>query len=176
MCHAIIPETTRRLWKKNTLENRQARHEIQGNLEAPVSVAHDATLYRYSWPRGSFNERSSRCSESWTIQGLAPHLVADTCVTSAPRGAQRAGPSRASRHALWLVLLDRSNHLLPQPFPAPHPGGRRHGSLARPQHQPGWPYHIEYGLELLDDRIRRPSNHLLHLLCLLIANIAKGVA
>src|SRR5215472_4652823 len=52
----------------------------------------------------------------------------------------------------------------------------RHGPLARPQHQPGWPHHVEYGLELLDDRIWRPSDHLLHLLCLLIANIAKGVA
>src|SRR5215831_18642863 len=118
--------------------------------------------------------RSSRCSEICAKQGLTPRLAA--LLTSAPRGARRAGPSRASRYALRLILLDRWNHFLPQQFQTAHRGSMRHGSLACPQHQPGWLYHVEYGLEPLDDRIRRPSDHLLHLLCLLIANIAKGVA
>src|SRR6266571_1226682 len=97
-------------------------------------------------------------------------------LTSAPRGARRSVPSRASRLALRLILLDRWDDLLAQQFQAAHSGGMRHGSLARPQHQPGWPHHVEHGLELLDDSVRRPGDHLLDLLCLLIANVAKGVA
>src|SRR2546428_7641818 len=82
----------------------------------------------------------------------------------------------ASRLALRLILLERWDNLLAQQFQAAHSGGMRHGSLARPQHQPGWPHHVEHGLELLDDSVRRPGDHLLDLLCLLIANVAKGVA
>src|SRR6266571_9178624 len=82
----------------------------------------------------------------------------------------------ASRLALRLILLERWDNLLAQQFQAAHSGGMRHGSLARPQHQPGWSHHVEHSLELLDDSVRRPGDHLLDLLCLLIANVAKGVA
>src|SRR5213593_2837157 len=82
----------------------------------------------------------------------------------------------ASRLALRLILLDRWDDLLAQQFQAAHRSDMRHGPLARPQHQPGWPHHVEYRLELLDDGVRRPGDHLLDLLGLLIANVAKGVA